>query len=100
MYIVSEYIDRDKLPAERADELMTAHRAWFKAHFDRGDFLIVGPYLDAEGAGIMIAQAESREALEEILRGDVFYADDMARYEVHEFRAAMVADGITAYTGK
>ena len=43
MYIVSEYIDRDKLPAERADELMTAHRAWFKAHFDREDFLIVGP---------------------------------------------------------
>ncbi|EFR41429.1 hypothetical protein HMPREF9162_0585 [Selenomonas sp. oral taxon 137 str. F0430] len=42
MYIVSEYIDRDKLPAERADELMTAHRAWFNAHFDRGDFLIVG----------------------------------------------------------
>ena len=53
-----------------------------------------------EGAGIMIAQAESREALEAILRGDVFYADNMARYEVHEFRAAMVADGITAYTGK
>ena len=48
----------------------------------------------------MIAQAESREALEAILRGDVFYADNMAHYEVHEFRAAMVADGITAYTGK
>ena len=39
----------------------------------------------------MLSALSSREELEAILAEDVFAKDDMARYEVHEFKAAMVS---------
>ena len=35
---------------------------------------MVGPYTDKEMAGIMITGAENREAVDEILQDDVYYA--------------------------
>ncbi|GAA6391867.1 hypothetical protein I3700191H1_17520 [Megasphaera massiliensis] len=39
----------------------------------------------------MLSNLISREELDAILAEDVFAKDDMARYEVHEFKAAMVS---------
>ena len=69
-------------------------------HFQEGNFLIVGPYKDWAASGIMLAQAESREALEEILKEDVYYADKLALYNVHEFIPAKIAKNICEFEGK
>ena len=48
----------------------------------------------------MLAQADSREALEEILKGDIYYADKLAVYDVHEFIPAKIAKNICDFEGK
>ena len=74
MFIINQVLKADKIPAGKGEELFKQHIAWFTKHFEQGDFLLVGPYTDKEMAGIMISGAETREAVDEILREDVYYA--------------------------
>ena len=45
-------------------------------------------------------RTESRAALDKILAEDAFYADELATYIVHEFKAAKIAANIGEYQGK
>jgi len=76
-----------------AAEHLAAHRRWFASHVESGDFLLLGPRRDRSGAGIILARAESRAALEEILAGDVYHPEG-ATYEVAEFKATMGAPAL------
>ena len=100
MFIINETVLTEKIAAEKQEKLFAEHRAWFMKHFQEGDFLIVGPYKDWAASGIMLAQAESREALEEILKEDVYYADKLALYDVHEFIPAKIAKNICEFERK
>ncbi len=94
MFIVNVSIKVNEISKERLAELLENHRAWFTRHFEQGNFLLLGPYLDWEGSGIVLAQAQSRDALEKMLAEDVFYANGLADYMVHEFKAAMIAENL------
>lgn len=83
------------LAAARFDQ----HRQWFTTYFQQGHFLLLGPYLDLADAGVIVAVAENRAALEQMLAQDVYYPLGLATYDVHEFRAAMVADNVSDYLG-
>lgn len=74
MFIINQVLKADKIPAGKGEVLFKQHIAWFIKHFEQGDFLLVGPYTDKEMAGIMITGAENREAVDEILQDDVYYA--------------------------
>ena len=100
MFIINETVLTEKIPAEKQEALFADHKNWFMKHFQTGDFLIVGPYKDWAASGIMLAQADSREALEEILKGDVYYADKLAVYDVHEFIPVKIAKNICDFEGK
>ena len=100
MFIINETVLTEKIAAEKQEKLFAEHRAWFMKHFQEGNFLIVGPYKDWAASGIMLAQAESREALEEILKEDVYYDDKLALYDVHEFIPAKIAKNICEFEGK
>ena len=100
MYLINITLKQNLVPAERADELFSAHRAWFAKNFEAGNFLILGPYLDREHAGVIIAQASSRAALDEILKDDVYFPLGYAQYEVREFKAAMASAEIAKFQGK
>ena len=100
MFIINETVLTEKIAAEKQEKLFAEHRAWFMKHFQEGNFLIVGPYKDWAASGIMLVQAESREALEEILKEDVYYADKLALYDVHEFIQAKIAKNICEFEGK
>lgn len=91
MYIINISINLDKVRENQLPELLTKHQAWFTKYFDEGFFLIIGPYLDWQGAGVILAKAGSRDGLEKILSEDVFYAEGLAVYDVHEFKAVKVA---------
>ena len=45
-------------------------------------------------------QSYFREAVEEILREDVYYAGGMADYEVRSFKAAMISPSLADCAGK
>ncbi|HHW7579631.1 TPA: YciI family protein [Mannheimia haemolytica] len=88
MYIINIVLKMDKIPAEQAESMLNSHRAWFTKYFQQGSFLLLGPYLDQDYAGVIIAQTENREALDTILAEDVYFPD-LADYEVREFKDAM-----------
>lgn len=94
MYIIDIQLDVKTVAPEQADELFSQHKAWFAKYFQTGHFLLLGPYLDQENAGVIIAQTESREQLEHILQEDVYYPEGLASYQIREFKANMVAENI------
>lgn len=100
MFIINETLNPEKIPAGKGEELFKQHVDWFTRHFEQGDFLLVGPYTDKEMAGIMLSGLESREALEDVLKEDVYYADGVANYEVRTFMAGKIAKDFSSYEGK
>ena len=48
----------------------------------------------------MITAAENREAVEAILRDDVYYADGISDYELRTFMAGKIAKNFSSYEGK
>ena len=64
--------------------LAPEHRAYAATRYADGSYLMSGRKPDRSG-GVILALAQSRDALDEILRGDPFWREDVARYEVVEF---------------
>ncbi|RCW17904.1 hypothetical protein CAC02_00670 [Streptococcus gallolyticus] len=98
MYLIDITIRADQVPADKADELLAGHRTWFSTQAQAGHFLLVGPYRDKAMAGLIIAQANSRAELDDLIAKDAYYPD-MATYDIHEFQANIIAENITDYKG-
>lgn len=98
MYLIDISIKPSDLSEAEQAQQLDAHRAWFAKYFQQGNFLLLGPYLDKARAGVIIAQTESREKLEQILTEDVYYPD-LADYQIREFKTAMVAENIQQFQG-
>lgn len=98
MYLIDISLKNESLSEGEQAKQLDAHRAWFAKYFQQGNFLLLGPYLDKERAGVIIAQTESREQLESILAEDVYYPN-LADYQIREFKAAMVAENIQQFQG-
>ena len=98
MYFIDIKILAETSNSAEAVQLLAGHRQWFAKYVEEGNFLFLGPYKDIAHAGLIIAQAKSREVLDAILREDVYYPDK-ARYEVHEFSANRIHPKIGDYVG-
>lgn len=68
------------------DAQLEAHRVFLKAQYAAGHFLLSGPKVPRTG-GVILAQAESADALQAILVLDPFYHPGMAAYDVVQFNA-------------
>lgn len=100
MYLIDITLKTDIIPAGQSETLLAGHRAWFTKYFEQGKFLMLGPYRDQAGAGVIIAQADSRAELDAMLAEDVYWADKLADYQVREFQANLVAENIQQFQGK
>lgn len=80
-------------PLAQIDAAMAAHVRFLKKHYAAGDFLVSGRKIPRDG-GIILAAGESRERIEEIMRGDPFCARGLAEVRVIQFRASQRADDI------
>lgn len=98
MYLIDILLKNSHLSKAEQAKQLEEHRAWFGKYFKQGIFLLLGPYLDKERAGVIIAQAKSREQLEAILSQDVYYPN-LADYNIREFKAAMVAEHMEQFKG-
>ena len=75
------------------DANMRAHMAFVKQQYAAGKFLVSGRKIPRDG-GIILAIAESRGEIEEIVREDPFVKRGLAEFRVIEFRASQRADDI------
>lgn len=83
-------------PSNAVNALLNGHRAWLKQYAEAGNFLLFGPYDNHQG-GLILAQADSEEALKDILAEDVFYHNGLADYQVTAFSPRLInAEGLQA----
>ncbi|KEF35528.1 MULTISPECIES: YciI family protein [Deinococcus] len=74
------------------------HRAWLDEHYRSGLLLVSGRKVDGTG-GVLLAQAASREQLEEVFRDDPFVREGCAEYRYTPFTPvkrgrALTLDGV------
>jgi uncharacterized protein YciI len=82
-------------PLPRIDALLDEHRAWLDKHFADGTFLVSGPQVPRVG-GTILATAESRRQVEDVVSTDPFVRAGVAAYRVIEFtptRGSYAASG-------
>ena len=78
---------------ERIDDALDAHRAFLDKQFDAGVFVAAGPKVPRDG-GIILAVRIQRDKLDRILESDPFAQQQLARYEVTEFKTTRLAPGL------
>ena len=84
-------IELKKVDLTHYDEQLELHKAWVGKHCVSGTFLLSGPTGDRTQSGIIIACAESREALDRILSEDPLLIGGVVAHEVTPFTAAVGA---------
>ena len=76
------------VPFEQLKELVAEHHAFLQNGYDAGHFLFSGPQIPAHG-GFLIARAENREALDQLLAEEPFVKAKKMRFSrVTEFHPA------------
>ncbi|HLP14646.1 MAG TPA: YciI family protein [Bacteroidota bacterium] len=71
-------------PLARIEELLPEHRAYLQLGYDRGLLLCSGPMTPRTG-GIVIARAESAEAIAEYFSRDPYALHQAATHRIVEF---------------
>lgn len=92
MFIITITVS-DALSPEQHESLFSEHVKWFRHYFSTGVFVVVGPHIDRERSGVIVANVGNREAMEAILKEDSYYPD-MAAYDVREFIPKMIAENL------
>ena len=87
MYIVSLTY---KESLEAIDKELNNHIDYLKKQYAAGNFLASGRKIPRNG-GVILAKAQSREELDEILKQDPFNQNNLADYEVIEFVPSMTS---------
>ncbi|MFV0596708.1 YciI family protein [Shewanella sp.] len=82
-----------KKPLADVELHLAAHIAYLDEYYGKGVFIASGRKVPRTG-GVILAKAESRDALEAILQQDPFYSEAVAEFEVVEFVPTKTAPGL------
>lgn len=85
-------------PLARIDEVLAEHRAFLQLGYDRGLLLASGSQVPRTG-GVVLARAESREALLEFFADDPYRREGVASYRVVEFVPVKHQPFLAAWVG-
>ncbi|MDQ0994118.1 YciI family protein [Streptomyces sp. V3I7] len=77
-------------PLDAVDAALPAHVAWLDEQYEKGAFLASGRKNPRDG-GVILAVAEDRARIEEIVAGDPFVAAGVCAYRITEFTATKTA---------
>jgi uncharacterized protein YciI len=86
-------ITRYTRPLEEVEQHLEGHVAWIAVHADAGRILLTARQVPREG-GLILASAESRERVEEMIRADPFVTAGVAEYEILELEVRRTAPGL------
>lgn len=73
-------------PIAEIDALRPAHLAFLDRYYASNVFIASGRQVPLKG-GVILANASSREELEQLLQEDPFYIEQVANYDIIEFAA-------------
>lgn len=73
-----------KKSLDMVDQYLVAHRLFLEEGYKNNCFVVSGPKNPRNG-GIIVSQLKDRAKLDDILKQDPFYINDIADYEVIEF---------------
>lgn len=76
---------------EKVDALIPQHVQFLDKYYANGSFLASGRQVPRVG-GIILARAGSRDAVEDLIKEDPFYINDIATYDITEFLPTKYAD--------
>ena len=96
MYTISIKLDMNRIPKDAFDALREKHHIWYKTYFDAGKFLMFGTRPDNSGESLIIAQG-TKEELEEAVQFDAYYADQLATYDIREYKVSLFNEAIKNY---
>ncbi len=95
MFVISiEY----KVAMELIEPLIEEHFAFLDKYYQKGLFVVSGRKEPRTG-GIIIVKSASRSEVEEIIKEDPFYREEVADYFITEFLATRVGTGFEALAG-
>ncbi|MFJ9543643.1 YciI family protein [Streptomyces sp. NPDC101225] len=77
-------------PLDAVDALLPDHVAWLDEQYGKGVILASGRKEPRDG-GVMLAVAQDRACIEEIVAGDPFAVAGVCAYRITEFRATKTA---------
>jgi uncharacterized protein YciI len=83
-------------PLDAVDALLPDHVAWLEEQYDKGFFLASGRKNPRDG-GVILAVAEDRARIEEIVAGDPFATGDVCTYRIIEFVATKTASELARH---
>ncbi|MBI1768396.1 MAG: GTP cyclohydrolase [Bacteroidetes bacterium] len=72
------------VPLEKLDAHMTEHVKYLHKYYKQNVFIVSGRKVPRTG-GIILAQANSREEIDSIIKEDPFYVHQLAEFTVTEF---------------
>jgi uncharacterized protein YciI len=78
---------------ESVDDALEAHRAFLARQLEAGVFVMAGPKVPRDG-GVIVVMGIERSKLDAILASDPFAQQNLAHYDVTEFKATRMAPGI------
>ncbi|WP_129305588.1 YciI family protein [Streptomyces sp. L2] len=73
-------------PLDAVDAALPAHVTWLEQQYEKGSFLASGRKNPRDG-GVILAVAEDRARMEELVASDPFVAAGVCEYRVTEFVA-------------
>lgn len=73
-----------KKPLEIVEQYVAKHRSFLDEGYQKNYFVVSGPRNPRTG-GVLLSQLDDREKLENILKQDPYYINDIAEYEFIEF---------------
>ena len=96
MYIINlNYI----VPLETLDLHMAAHVKFLKEYYRKNIFVASGRKIPRTG-GIILALANSKSEVEEIIREDPFYKHKLAEFTITEFSTSQFHPDLKSLLGK
>lgn len=80
-------------PLSEVERLLEAHRSYLTRNYEQGIFLMSGPQNPRVG-GFILAKAENRMQIEDIIQNDPFLQEGVAQYEIMECLPSRFAAGL------
>jgi uncharacterized protein YciI len=81
---------RYRKPLSEVDRFVTEHREYLARYYASGHFLLSGRKEPRDG-GVILARADTKSEIEEIVSEDPFNREQIAEYDIIEFMPSMAA---------
>jgi uncharacterized protein YciI len=86
------------VPLEELDQHMAAHVRYLHKYYDKNVFVASGRKVPRTG-GIILALADSKATIENVIKEDPFYKHELAEFDITEFLTSQYHPGLKNLLG-